>query len=285
MSTTSALQPNEAKIYPLMGINAVHMKHGGCWRLWVLCKQVDEAGSGSVDIHDLKSAAVELHINPRCYRLWLADALELGLFVEGAGRYWMAGAAAAAKLLGCPEIGRPASVPLKALFKKGWRSVLWAGYLVTLGTRPVSQRVKRDITRVGVRTQRRYQKALPIKRIKNISEVDAPRSAFAGLLEFDSRTIYESGGKLYQRLPDTIVVSDSAKTLPMGRTRKIQKQLGTSCSMGRGKADCCVRLFYETAKGAQSAAKRLRKLDEFPFEVFAHIKNDGGKNSWHSVTV
>lgn len=287
--TTSALQSGEVKIYPRMGLDAVHTKHGGAWRLWALCKKLDKVGAGSVDIHDLKLAVNELRINPRCYRLWLADALELGLLIEGVGRYWTAGASKAAKLLGCPEIGLPAAVPLKALFKKGWRCALWAGYLATLNGRPVSQRTKQTVTRVQTRTQRRYQQSIPVKRITNIAEVDAPRSAFDGLVEFDGRVIYKNkrDNKLMQRLPDTIVVdSDIARSLPKGRTRKINKQLKTSCSLGRGNFQC-VKLYYESDKSAIGAVRRLANSDSYdkPSEVFRHVSHDSGVNLWQSIRI
>jgi hypothetical protein len=270
----------------MMGFDAVHTKHGGAWRLWVLCKKLDENGCSSVDIHDLKRAVDELGINPRCFRLWMADALALGLFVEGAGRYWLTSAGKAARLLGCPDIGLPAAVSLKMLFRKGWKAVLWAGYLATLGGRPVSQRTKQTVTRVQVRTQRRYQKVIEVKRIKNVAEVDAPRDAFGGLVEFDARVIYKSGDKLMQRLPDSLLVgSETARSLPKGRTRKIQKQL-SSCSLGRGKPNC-FRLFYGSDKSANGAARRLAKSDDYdkPLEVFTHIKHEIGVNTWQSVRI
>jgi len=295
----NSLKKEEVKVFPTIGFDAIHQNHGGGWRLWTLSKRLDTTGKGWVLKEELRDAVSVLRLNPRVFRLWLADAKKIGLLIEAPdnARYYVVSPARAAVLLNCPKIGRPVAIPLRALFKKGWRSVVWAGYLTTLNGKPVSQKTKKELTRVAVRTQRRYQRKIRVKKIINIAEVAHTQGELAGLGEFDSRAIFQRGGKIVQRLPDAHLVDpETARALPVGRSRKEQARLNnalrknssaTSFSLELGKTARCSRLFYETSKGAVSAARRLAKSDDVdvPFEVFAFKDFLRGVSVWQSITV
>ena len=295
----NSLKKEEIKVFPTIGFDAIHQNHGGGWRLWTLSKRLDTTGKGWVLKEELRDAVSVLRLNPRVFRLWLADAKKIGLLIEAPdnARYYVVSPARAAVLLNCPKIGRPVAIPLRALFKKGWRSVIWAGYLAALNGKPVSQKTKKELTRVAVRTQRRYQRKIRGKKIINIAEVAHTQGELVGLGEFDTRAIYQRGGKIVQRLPDAHLVDpETARALPVGRSRKEQARLNnalrknssaTSFSLELGKTARCSRLFYETSKGAVSAARRLAKSDDVnvPFEVFAFKDFLRGVSVWQSITV
>lgn len=295
----NSLKKTEIKVFPTMGFDAIHQNHGGSWRLWSLCKKLDEAGAGWISAQQLRNAVKVLGLNPRVFRLWLADALKVGLLIEApdSTRYYIVAPSKAAALLNCPKIGRPVAIPLRLLFGKGWRASVWAAYLTTLNGKPVSQKTKKELTRVAVRTQRRYQRKIRAKKIINIAELAHTQGELVGLGEFDTRAIYQRGGKIVQRLPDAHLVDpETARALPAGRSRKEQARLNnalrknssaTSFSLELGKTARCSRLFYETSKGAVSAARRLAKSDDVnvPFEVFAFKDFLRGVSVWQSITV
>jgi hypothetical protein len=189
-----------------MGIHAQDTKHAGAWRLHVLASMLDhnegcdhvlgicKGGSGKVLRRDLEAAALALGVKRSTFYTWLSDARQAGI-LKGEGDYL--GLASQAKLsiiFQCNSIDKQkAIIPLKLLFKPGWKALVWNAYkkanhnhiaryaekpngadpVLTISRRPDgeseikikypvwrgkirSQKTMEDLTGVSSRQQRRY---------------------------------------------------------------------------------------------------------------------------------
>jgi hypothetical protein len=297
MLTTSALKASDVIIYPCMGLDAIHTKHGGAWRLWLLCRFLDREGRGAIRTTKLRQAANDLKLSRQLYKSWLDDALGLGIISLDATEsiFYLKGVASAAKLLGVTQLGNHVIVKnYKRLFRKGWKALVWGGYLLSGRQSPRSQNSRHEQTLVTPRTQRRYERQIKIKRISNITQVNHNRTYFNGLIECDNRVIFERDGNLFQRLPTTRIVQKyNFAVAKRGRSYKERKQLRALFNKtGGAKPNTSNKLFFENEKSAQSAVKSWRRSDDYerPIEVFYHIRYENvgrlqANNTWQSLTV
>ena len=276
---------HNTKVWPLVILTAIQNKRGGAARLWFMAKSLDKDGSGKVSQAALFAHLAMMKVGGRKRRRWLRDALDLGLFREVIYRngeivYRLASWGRGAAMLGCSQIGSPASVTARSLVLPGWRSLVWAAYLATLEGQIISQETKYRLTGVDPRTQRNYQAALEVKRIQNYSNTDlSDPGDFPGKHLF----INPKTKKVVQRLPDILIIpSETARSLPKGRSRKAQgelnsRMLGENLSYSAaGPNDSVMRLFHETKKGAEGA---IRRLDQFG-EAFWCKKTWVNANQW-----
>jgi hypothetical protein len=198
-------------VWPLMLIHAQDTKHGGAARLHVLASTLDhnegcnhvlgicKGGSGKIETEVLRDAALSLGVKRSTFYNWLDDAKKpnkltgLAIFTESNGVLYLASQAKLTQIYLCNSIDqRKAIIPLKLLFKPGWKNLVWQAYKkanhnkivdyklakptkqretwerqpVTRG-KIVSTKKLEDLTGVSPRQQRRYNAG--IKQHSNIA--------------------------------------------------------------------------------------------------------------------
>lgn len=291
----SDLFPEEIKIWSMVILSADKGNNAGAARIWFVARALDPDGSGKVRRDRLYEYLDHLGVNPRTRRRWVAAALDLGLFREnkykdGGLVYLMASLGRGASILGCRQMGRPAKVTGFHLVDKGWKAHVWSGFLVTLHERPISQEKRAEITGVDPRTQRNYQSEIPGHAIQNYSRISVKSEDIQGVNECTDKHVFEDeNGQVIQRLPDIrIVPLFVARSSPKGRSRKAQRTLNDSLSIGRQVQSASVRLFCETPKELKAILRRLRNEDqippwEYPGELFELQKAGLRGNSWATI--
>lgn len=192
----------KATFYPLMLIHAQDTKHAGAARLHVLAHTIDhegcnhlygecKGGSGKIERARLEAEALALGVSRSTFYDWLADARKAKI-LNGEGEYlYYASREKLSVILFCNSIDKSqAIIPLKLLFKPGWKSIVWAAYLkanhhhkkkgcnnkmqpVYKGNM-ISAGTLKDLTGVPDRAQRRYKKYVRSK--QNISITTIPGS-------------------------------------------------------------------------------------------------------------
>ena len=123
-----------AEIWPLMGIHSQDTKHGGAWRLSVLFKALDPNGSGKIERAQLESVAIEqMKVKRSTFFNWLADAKKAGIFSTSKGKddyLYLASQEKQAAIYLCNSIDRrKVVIPLKLLFRPGWKKIVFAAYI------------------------------------------------------------------------------------------------------------------------------------------------------------
>ncbi|MDP1715982.1 MAG: hypothetical protein Q8L41_14675 [Anaerolineales bacterium] len=270
--------PKTAIIWPGMGVSSWGVRHGGAVRVYWLARTLDPDGSGHIDPENLKAAAVQLGVKPRTFDTWMKDALQIGIF-EQLNKWTLRikNQAETLRLLGARDVDKTrVIVPLKALFKNGWRAVIWAGYLkanfsknevnsqgenVTV-YKHVSQKKLAELTGVSVSAQKNtLQKH--VKSIQQIGITEHPASMVRMLNEYTSPNKFfplrdpKQNNKLVAavHLPSEKRVSNkTARTATRGRRRAILAHLqryGLACpilplSNIRQANKTITRLFYST---------------------------------------
>ena len=270
---------SDIKLWPKVGLAAINSNNGGAWRVWALAHGINgtrgKQQTGKVTKAELRAVMDRLEVEPRNRQRWIAEAVHMGLLRPYRDLYYLAGLARAAVRLGCGKVGTPAIIKTPDLFKKGWRSKVWAGYLARAGEKGlrVSQSTKEKLTGFKCKTQQNYQKQIKHKKIRNYARTETPASELSGNPFIDGGK-FEDGKKekIIQRLPDQLVISlDEAKTSRPGRSRKAQKQMNASLLSDVGN-QTVTRLFHETSKGIERTRAKLEKAkDTPPWEVPAEL--------------
>lgn len=289
--------PERVKTWPVLGCRAISAKRGGAWRIWVWAKAIDTAGSGKVARKDLLAYTRFLGVHERNRRRWLADALAIGLLREHrkTKNYYLVSLARAARILGASTVGKPVTISASALARTGWRSLVFLAYEATLRERPVSQRVKHQITGISPRNQRYLRVGRPGKSIHNYCDRGKASNAFAeGAREVLGLAFFVTkGGRLIQRLPDSRrIPAELATPANRGRTRKAQKQLNFLLKAEQ-EPQKFFQLFYYDPKQAKLAKRRIEKAGMPPGEleeIFeylpGHAKAPGsGARFWRPLEV
>ncbi len=173
--------PKTAAIWPLMGVHSWDTKHGGAWRLTVLFSALDHndncnhaadicsGGSGKIERATLENAALALGVKRSTFYSWLADAKAWGIFAGDGKFLYMASQEKLAKIFLCNDIdSHKAIIPIKLLFKAGWKNIVWAAYTkANHNKKLITENKLEGITGVPKRTQQRLN--THVKRIKNIA--------------------------------------------------------------------------------------------------------------------
>jgi hypothetical protein len=279
--------PHDAIIWPSMGVSSWITKRGGAYRLYVLARSLDPRGGGHIGSAVLKAAALQLGVKPRTFAAWMAGALSCGMFEKlHNGILRIPNQAKVLRLLGGREVDKSkVIIPLKSLFKNGWRSRVWAAYLkANHDGKPISQKKLEDITGIPVRTQKSLGKYVSSKR--QIGITDRPADHVQGMNEYGNKAFVfidpqrKNARVAAIHLPSVKKVSNkSARIAPAGRRSAILADLqrhGLACTnwlLSFQQADnrTVRRLFYSTPK-QQKAATRLtqamKRLPQDPDKVF-----------------
>ena len=309
--------PKEIKIWPMAVIAAWETREvKGTWRsrklsgaarVYFLAKALDRKGSGFIEHPTLIAYLDHLGVNKRTQRRWIAAARKLGLMVEGRRKktgictYSLCSYKYAPWALGAKKAGRPSTIRAREFASKDWRAYTWAAYLATLPpNQPISQKITARWTGVPERTQRNYQRIVPIKQISNYADRGGGDQKKAAQIsdEYGVQVFKRKYSEtLIQRLPNIRVVSlDLSKSLKRGRSRKAQKVINSWCVKALGKGYRPARLFYQSddAKkledSIQAAKKRIKKSEtpeHMPKELFKLDRKRmySGRNHWEVVPI
>ena len=274
------------KIWPGLGLAAIHSNCGGGYRVYSYAKTLglDIGGRGYVYRAELQNHLRDLGINSRLIRRWISEAINSGLLVPGKySTYHLVSLGKAALLLDCKHIGQPAIVNQNDLIKKNWRAIVWGGILSTM-QRPVSQKTKRQITGIPERSQRYYQAQIPkdsLVVIKNIVKTNLPVDHLVGLREAGRSSAFTYHDRVYYRLPD-IITTNVAKAWNRGRSKKIQKFINSFLAE---RVQENSRIFFNSDRGIQNALRNCDG-DEDIHEIFKLVNTiNVNFNIWSPITV
>jgi hypothetical protein len=274
------------KIWPELGLAAILHRHAGAWRAWSFARDLDHVGVGHIGRRELWQYLTQLGVGERQRRRWVGDAVRIGLFRVYREQYDLLSLEKAGLILGCDHIGKPARITSSGLCGAGWRAYVWAGYLATLGNRPVSQAIKAELTGIDPRTQRNYQADVPGEARKNYSKTEIKPGDMEGDREVNQRVLFENGGQVFQRLPDIrIVPAFVAECCQRGRSKKAQKLLNSSSLEGRG-SEYTPRLFCSSSKQLKATIRKISRSDRTPpNEVFRLVWPGKNANLYQSITL
>jgi hypothetical protein len=281
-----------------MGVSSWTTKRGGAYRLYVLARTLDPNGSGHIESETIKAAAVALGVNPRTVDRWLASALACGIFQKLYSEILrIPSQARVLRIFGGREIDKTkVIIPLKSLFKDGWRARVWAAYLkANHNGKPISQKKLEDITGVPVRTQKNLNRYVESRR--QIGVTDRPADHVAGMNEYTTRGkafVFTDPQRKNARvaaihLPSIKKVSNKyARIAPAGRRTAILADLqrhGLACTnwlLSFQQADnrTVNRLFYSTPKQQKTATRLTQDMKRLPQDPDKVFVRRGRRAAW-----
>jgi hypothetical protein len=267
----------------------------GALRLWVLCKALDQRGSGKITRKALHGYLNSLQVPVRTQYRWLRTALDSGFITEAQNRgeqvFILAGLERVARINGLDEVGRrPVEVPAQKIVRPGWINTVWLAFLTTQSPQ-LSRETLEEMTGVERHRQVAYERGQPIEKRRNfvlggtadhyLVEIDNSR--------FGTNTfIHTPSERVAHRLPDErLVRSNLVKQLPRGRCRKVNVRLRTnSCSMARVNRPQSIRLFYPDRPSAERAARKIATLDLPGIDqVYYPAATTSHGRIWETVTI
>lgn len=283
---TSSTVPR-LKIWPQLGLRAIKTNRSGAWRLWELARHLDEQGSGRVELSSLRKLIVtQAGAHRSTFSRWLRQAENCGAIVIADEYVYYVNLGRMAAILGAERITRPAAITTETLIRQGWRKHVWAGYLATVATNPISQRTKKQLTGISARTQARYQRGIGHGRKNFVPRGEGTQKNADAYRELFFLTVFCNDGRLIQRHPDIrIVPMDTALSLPRGRSqRRAQKYMNSLMLLAQGNRDeAHPRLYFANDKAAARAIQRNRDYGREPMpgdEVFLFRRALENANQW-----
>lgn len=172
-------RPDWVNHYPSLGTAAFEQGETSAYRVWLLCRYLDETGAGVLDVAALKA---QLTATDSPLRLFSWKRLKQVLYA-GNGRFWqwqqteqkiwLAGTTKVAQMLQTQKLsGNRVQIPIRVITAgiSEFRAHLYAAW--HSGRRsdnPVSRAAQRELTHVPERTQRHYGRIARIKTKKNIA--------------------------------------------------------------------------------------------------------------------
>ena len=238
------------KLYPDIGLGMLRQGQAAAGRLWLLCRYVDQAGSGALRIDSLKNQLTQtdspLHV---CTWRQLRNLLRRGEGVfwrRERAQLWLCSAARVAHALGVPRLtGRPVALPKVALLDGigAFRAHLYAAFHSGRAkeTRhgdqvmPIARETLTQLSGVGRSSQRNYEARVGIDVQANFAVGDVltkenqETCAWAkgqALFELkDYRGQQGKKGKMYLawQLPNSY--GGQHRHRPRGRQRRINRKL------------------------------------------------------------
>ena len=159
--------------WPSVGVAALRLGAAFEYRLWLVCKWIDEPGRGWLwrsDIYEVLTEKLAV-CGLRRVRSLLASGNGLFWTLGDDGRVWLRGLSAVAAGLSLDMVtGRAVLLTNEHLTAVGsdWRAVLFVAWLSGRAA-PISQCMIEHITGLSASTQRRYVKRLGVQRHYNIA--------------------------------------------------------------------------------------------------------------------
>ena len=290
--------PHDAVIWPSMGVSSWITKRGGAYRLYVLARSLDPNGSGHISTDALKAAAVKFGVHHRTVDRWMSSALNCGIFEKKPGDILRVHSQSTVlRILGGREIDKSkVIIPLKSLFKNGWRARVWAAYLkANHNGKPISQKKLEEITGIPVRTQKGLGRYVTSRR--QIGITNLPADCVPGMNEYTTRGkgfVFVDPARKNERvaaipLPSVKTVSNkNARIAPAGRRSAILADLqryGLACAIGLlsfQQADnrTVKRLFYSTPKQRKAATRLTQAMSKLPQDPDKVFIRRGKRAAW-----
>ena len=242
---THQTRKNYVLHYPSLGLAALQQSDVPCYRVWLMCRYLDDTGRGMVDVAQLKEELTSLDAH---LRLFSWKRLRQILYA-GNGRFWhwhqennqlwLVGVAKLAVALNVSKlVGKRVQLPVKTITAgiSQFKAHLYAAWHSGRHSEnPISRAVQRQLTEIPERTQRRYGRIANIKTTKNfaigarVSPKKLEQAAWQrgnAIFEFiDQKGKFgvENGRFLAWQLPNQY--EGPHQQAQFGRQRKINKQL------------------------------------------------------------
>lgn len=299
-----------AKNYTSLGLAVKQVGEAKFYRVWLLARFLDSAGSGWVAIDELREALCASGSPLRISKPTTSDESAWrnlrSLMNGGEGRYWTREVgrhgverlryvtpADLAVTLGLERLsGDPVFIPVEILTASigDFRAHLVASiHAARQGdhdrTAPISRQTMASMTGVSKRTLRRYDKRAGIKAFPNyeIGQVattaamqDAAWEHGTAVFEFiDYKGHQGRAGqhRVARALPNAY--STEMQTAPRGRQRKINKELRDACDNGaQANDEDYFKLFHETAADAVSAFNKRPDVPAYWLDT--RLRSGGG---------
>lgn len=267
------LDGDTVRHYPSIGLASLQVEQVAPYRVWLLCRYLDEQGRGWLPLSDVCQQLTGKGSKLRLFgwrRLRQVLGQGQGLFWEWdktSGRLWLYGAAAVAANLDVHRLtGRVVALPLSAMTAGigDFKAHLYAAW--HSGRRrnnPISREVQATLTGVPERTQRHYCQATKIKQQSNIvigsqyTTEEAEQQAWQrgraifSFTDFQGRQGRKGRRYIAWRLPNSY--SGPHQQTANGRIRKINRKLKDLVRKGaRGNNGTKVKKRY-FANGAEAA--------------------------------
>jgi hypothetical protein len=266
------LPPNTVKVYPLMALAACLNNLSGGFRVWLLLKYIDDK-SGVLKFDVINAYLVSWGIPVRRWKRWMKDAQAHKLLTIKERTYQgnkekivlLRNTVKVAKQLGLKSVGnQPVSIPINLLLERDFAAIAWEGFLVGLGNRTISREALRKISGVPECSQRRYEAERNIHPRKNYVLLSNSLDHLSWIKEFQipHAIPLRVGGQVwiaYQFVNTYLVSEREIKTLPRGRTKRINKELKANCEEVAAERTY-VRVIHHTPKTLKSALNRVKKL-------------------------
>ena len=277
--------PDTVRAYPSL-LNAA--RRGGRvshMRLYLLCRALDLAGSGVVDLdrvklyYTLKDSPYYLYTSKRLRQILAAGT---GIFWERhtEGRLWLKSPDKIAAALDVDHIaGTPVALPVWPLLDshKDAAAAFYGAWHAARGDdpNPISRGTIRKVTGACKSSQIVYEELADVQARRNIAIVgDATKEGmqsaawrFGHVFKFK-----DHAGKVDPRRRGWVYVAvcrpnsyrSPYTTLPKGRLRRINTSLHNLVTMGRGKCeDDILRIYHGDGAAAADAYNRNPKHDHF----------------------
>ena len=241
----STQRPDWVNHYPSLGIAALSHEDTSAYRVWLMCRYLDDTGVGKLPVASLKAQLTNVGSS---LRLFSWKRLKQVLYA-GNGRFWhwnqteqkiwLVGTAKLAQTLQVRKLaGMRVRLPVKTITAGigEFRAHLYAAW--HSGRRsenPISREVQRQLTHVPERTQRHYGRIAKIKTEKNIAiggNVSTMAQEEAAWQRGQAVFVYtdragrfgsENGRYLAWQLPNSY--SGPHQQAPFGRQQKINQRL------------------------------------------------------------
>lgn len=271
------------KNHPLLGLATLKAKLTAVYRVWLICRHLDRAGRGWLDVSDVKQATTtkesDLYLfNYRRFRQIITQGI--GTFwQETNGRLWLTAVHNVAIALGCANVGKPVQMGLKIVTGclKSFNAAIFAAWDTRRKAKPISRAKRETVTGVPERTQRHYCRVAGIKRIANYA-LSTPQdgqdyayqhgTAAFPFVDFKGKNGRQRREYTARQLPTTQQASQERAM--MGRTQKVNRRINLVLKASREKLQ---RLFFDNAKQASKQASRGR-------EAFWQFKQFQTFNLW-----
>ena len=268
---------------------AIRTGAGGAIRLYFLARSAVADGRGYIPETQLDLIGKQLDVNPRTWRQWKKDALDMRFLIRGKNDNlsWIA-IERVAQELELTDVGHQFEIFAALLVRRDWKAYVFAGFQ-TQFNRPVSRKTLKQVSGVGVSTQRKYDCKAGTNRTANFTTIENPtEKEMEAAGKKRSPYFVGSNGKVIRRLPDSREVSKAiAVPKPFGRMKKVKEilrhQIGYSLEVGDGNLDEAVgkkRLFFNSQMDYLMNKKYMGKWEQT--HVFVREK---GTNKWRMQSV
>ena len=278
------------KHYPSIGIAALKEERAAIYRVWLMCRYLDQDGRGWLTVQDVREQLTDTDSKLRLFT-WRRLRQVLG---KGQGRFWiwdreherlwLFGAARVATNLEATRlVGKPVALPISAITDSigEFKAHLYAAWHSGRNkNNPISRAVQEMITSIPERTQRHYCQVARIRHKTNIAigckhnpEEVKKQAWLRGKATFhfiDHHGQHGQEGNSYVvwHLPNTYF--GPHQQTPKGRMRKINRKLSDLVTKGTqgNRRQKVVKRYFVDGKDAVKALDRGEVMEAYwPLQI------------------